>query len=134
MNNTLVIYGSDHESAKETAEILGFIIGNAKVTSVNEAPQDVDGYDNICLVFTYYGPLAAKDWLEKNAASISLKKLVVVGVKIQDKHFFDHVRAIEEVTGVEAIVRSTGAFDPEGSARLGEDLAAVLREIGRAHV
>ena len=127
MNNTLVIYGSEHESAKETAEILGFIIGNAKVTSVNDAPSDVDGYDNICLVFTYYGPLAAKDWVEKNVASVSLKKLVVVGVKIQDKHFFDHVHAIEKITGVDAIVRSTGMFDPEGASLLGEDLAAVLR-------
>lgn len=98
MNNTLVIYEGKHGSAQRTAESLGYIIGNTKVLSIQEVPDDLNVYENLVFVFSFYGYdtlQATKCYLERNKISIKNKRTAVVGVGLSEKDLKTYVKELK---------------------------------------
>ena len=53
MIKTLLIYDGRMSSAERIADKLCYLIGNAMVSEITEAPSDLTPYDGFCFVFNF---------------------------------------------------------------------------------
>lgn len=99
MNNTLVVYEGKYGTAKKTAESLGYIIGNTKVVKVDEAPKDLKAYQNVVMVFSFYGYDTLKEtmhYIEAAKESLTNKKVAVVGIGLAQKDLANYLKIIQK--------------------------------------
>lgn len=100
MDNTLIIYEGKYGIAKRTADSLGYLIGNTKVCPVIEVVNDLLKYDNVVLVFSFYGPFTGaktKTYLKTHKESLKDRRIGLIGVGLSD---FDFMPQIKDITGI----------------------------------
>lgn len=99
MTNTLILFESKHSTAKRIGEILGYVIGNTRVYSINDASSEVSKYQNIILVFSFYGSFAEnkiKVYLSRAKEQLGDKKIIVVGAGPVEK---DMECCVQQISG-----------------------------------
>ena len=87
MLNTLIIYEGKYGTSKKTAEVVGYIFGNTKVCTIEEAPKVLDCYQNVIFVFGFYGYDSAKmtkAYIKEVKKQLSIKKIGIIGVGISN--------------------------------------------------
>jgi len=102
MTNTLITFEGKYGSSKRAAEILGYILGNTKLYSVEDAPKDLADYKNIIFIFGFYGPYTAaatKAYIKLVQNQLAGHKIGVVGVGIAEADFASYRPAIAECLG-----------------------------------
>lgn len=101
MNNTLVLYESNYNTTKKTAEIISFIVGNSKLLNIESGPNSIEKYSNIVILFPLFGNKTAYKiikYLEKYNFDFTNKKLIVVCVGISKKDGIQYSNQIQNIT------------------------------------
>ena len=81
MVKTLLLYDGKMSSAERIAKKLCYIIGNARVAEITEAPEDLSSYGGFCFVFNFYGSLTTgktKNFLVANRELLTEKRIALV--------------------------------------------------------
>ncbi len=118
MKTTLIIYESHHGSAKKAATILGTIIGNTKVYSVDKAPDNID-FNNLVAVFGFYGSSTATGtmtYLSKVKDMIAEKPMAVIGIGLSERDLTRYSEKIRDAAGG----KEFEAYFSEGELRINE--------------
>ena len=102
MVKTLLLYDGKMSSAERIAKKLCYIIGNARVAEITEAPEDLSPYGGFCFVFNFYGSLTTgktKNFLVANRELLSEKRIALVGIGFSDLGYAKYIVDMQEVVG-----------------------------------
>ncbi len=102
MKKNLVIYESYYGTAKRTANILSLILSNSKVYDIKYAPEKIEGYDNLILVFAFHGYSTAqniKKYLKEKKDNIKEKFITIIGVGLSKNDLQSYCKSIYEIIG-----------------------------------
>ena len=105
MKNNIITYETYYGTSKRTAEILALIIGNAKVYSIDDAPENISMYDNVISVFAFHGYITGQKtmkYLKDLNKSLNGKSLGLVGVGLMENDINNYGKLIEDAIGRKA--------------------------------
>lgn len=97
MKYSLFVYESNYGTSKRTAEILSLILPESTYVDVSFAPQDIKKYNNIIVVFGFYGLNTAinlKEYLKSVKDQLVDKKIGIVGLGLSDKDLINHASQV----------------------------------------
>ncbi len=106
MVKTLLLYDGKKSSSERIAHRLSYLIGNAKVTEMSEAPSDITAYGGFCFVFNFYGAVTAgkvTGFLRTHQEQLFGKRVALVGIGFSDLGFMNYVVNTEKSTGLTGI-------------------------------
>ncbi len=106
MVKTLLLYDGKMSSAERIANRLSYLIGNAKVTELSEAPDDISAYGGFCFVFNFYGAVTAgkiSSYLRANKTLLEGARIALIGIGFSDLGFMNYVVTAEKSTGLRGI-------------------------------
>lgn len=107
MRNTLFISEGHYGNSKRVAEILALVLGYGKSIDISNAPKDISKYDNLVLVFSFYGHHTAeklKKYLSGKKDILKNKRIAIAAVGLCEKDIDNYVSSIERVMDKEANV------------------------------
>ncbi len=130
MIRTLLLYDGRMSSAERIADNLCYLIGNAMVSEITEAPEDLSPYDGFCFVFNFYGAVSAgrtRAYLAKNRDALEGRRIIMVGIGFSDLGYTKYVSDSEQMTGISSI---SGIFISSESEtiRIGYEISRILHE------
>ena len=102
---TLILYEGRYGHSKRTAEILEEMIPDSKCTAAGAAPEELEEFENLILVFgflAYDTAKVLKPYLEKHREPLQEMKVGIVGVGLAKQALPAFGRIIEEPMGREA--------------------------------
>ena len=100
--HTLLLYEGQIQSTQRTASVLGSIVGNVTIREIGNAPDSLEKYDALCLVFNFYGALTAgktKAYLQSHKEELQGKRIACAGVGLSDVGFARYVVQLEDIVG-----------------------------------
>lgn len=98
MKSTLLISESHYGNSNKVANILALILGPARSFNVEDELPDIIKYDNVVLVFSFYGFNTAeklKKYLSSKKDILKNKKIAIVGVGLIEKDINNYIHCIE---------------------------------------
>lgn len=107
MRSTLFISESHYGTSKRVVDILSLVLGYGKSVDISNAPKDISKYDNLALVFSFYGYNTAeklKNYLLGKKDILKNKRIGIVGVGLSEKDIDNYVSSIENVIDKKADV------------------------------
>ena len=129
MIRTLIIFDGKMSSAERITDGLASLIGNARITELEEAPVDLTPYGGFCFVFNFYGAVTAsrtRSFLLAHREELKDKRIAFIGVGYSDLGYMNFISDTEKAAGLEGI---EGAFISSESeiARVGYAVCRMMR-------
>ncbi len=129
MANTLLLYDGKMSSAERIANRLCYLIGNAMVREISEAPEDLSAYDGFCFIFNFYGAVTAgkvTSYLRAHKDAAFNKRIALVGIGFSDLGFMNYLVTTEKATGLSGI---EGFFlnNEKETNRVGTEIGKMMR-------
>ena len=129
MIRTLLLYDGKMSSAERIADQLCYMIGSARVSDIDEAPEDLSLYGGFCFVFNFYGTVTmgkTRSFLTEHLEELRGKRIVMVGIGYSDLGYTRYVVDTERDTGLEGIA---GIFISSESqtTRAGYEISKMMR-------
>lgn len=130
MIKTLLLYDGRMSSAERIADRLCYLIGNARVAEITEAPEDLTPYEGFCFVFNFYGTVTAgrtRSYLTAHAHAIDGRRIIMVGIGFSDLGYTKYVTDSEKAAGISGI---SGIFiqSENETLRAGYEIGRILHE------
>lgn len=103
MVNTLVIYEGKYGTTRQVAHNVAAIIGNCKVKPIDEAPQQLNAFQNVVLVFCFrgYDTLShTRPYLKERQQQLKDKKLAVIGIGLTMADLAAYVKLVNDIIPV----------------------------------
>lgn len=97
MKYNLFVYESNYGTSKRTAEILSLILPASTYVDVSVAPKDITKYNNIILVFGFYGintAIKIKEYLNDIKDQLGDKKVGIIGLGLSDKDLINYATQV----------------------------------------
>lgn len=97
MVNTLVLYEGKYGTAKQVAGNIGYIVGNTKVAGVEDAPSNLEAYQNVILVYSFYGYdtlKQTKPYVVKMKEQLKHKKIGVTGIGLAQSDLKNYMKLL----------------------------------------
>lgn len=107
MRSTLFISESHYGTSKKVADILSLVLGYGKSLDISNASKDITQYDNLVLVFSFYGYHTAeklKNYLSGMKDVLKNKRIAIAAVGLCEKDIDNYVSSVENVMDKEADV------------------------------
>lgn len=107
MRNTLFISEGHYGTSKKVADILSLVLGYGKNVDISDAPEDINRYDRLVLIFSFYGNRTAeklKKYLSTRTEILKNKRIGIVGVGLCEKDIDKYVQCLEHVIDKEVDV------------------------------
>ena len=130
MIKTLLIYDGRMSSAERIADKLCYLIGNAMVSEITEAPSDLTPYDGFCFVFNFYGAVSAgrtRAYIARHIDELGGRRIIMVGIGFSDLGYTKFVSDSELMTGVGSISGIFISSEAE-TLRVGYEISRILHE------
>ncbi|MBP3877766.1 MAG: pyridoxamine 5'-phosphate oxidase family protein, partial [Lachnospiraceae bacterium] len=130
MIKTLLIYDGRMSSAERIADKLCYLIGNAMVSEITEAPSDLTHYDGFCFVFNFYGAVSAgrtRAYIARHIDELGGRRIIMVGIGFSDLGYTKFVSDSELMTGVGSISGIFISSEAE-TLRVGYEISRILHE------
>lgn len=127
MVKTLLLYDGKMSSAERIADQLSYLIGNAKVLEVADAPADLGPYKGFCFVFNFYGAVTAgriRSFIAEHTEELQKSRIAMVGIGFSDMGFMKYVVDVEKATGLTSIEGYFLSSDRETN-RVGYELSLI---------
>ncbi len=129
MIRTLLVYDGKMSSAERIAERLSYLIGNAKVCELSEAPADFSVYEGYCMVFNFYGAVTAAretEFLRAHKDDMKDSRIAMVGIGFSDLGFMNYIVNLEKMTGLSGIEGYFLTHESEAD-RIGSEIGNLMR-------
>lgn len=104
MRSTLFINEGHYGTSKKVADILALVLGYGKNVDISDAPEDISKYDNLVLIFSFYGNHTAekiKTYLSAKTEILKSKRIGIVGVGLCEIDIDNYVLYLKNVIGKE---------------------------------
>jgi menaquinone-dependent protoporphyrinogen IX oxidase len=107
MRSTLFISESHYGTSKKVADILSLVLGYGKSIDISNAPKDIGKYDNLVLVFSFYGYHTAEkliNYLSSIKDVLKNKRIAIAAVGLCEKDIDNYVSSVENAMDKKADV------------------------------
>lgn len=97
MVNTLVLYEGKYGTAKQVAGNIGYIVGNTKVAGIEAAPSNLEAYQNVILVYSFYGYdtlKQTKPYVSKMKEQLMHKKIGAIGIGLAQNELKEYMKRL----------------------------------------
>lgn len=105
MRTTILISESCYVISKKVANILSLMLGPSKHFNIDDKLPDINKYNNIVLIFAFYGYNTAeklKKYLSSIKDTLKNKRIAIVGVGLSEKSIINYILSIEKAMEREA--------------------------------
>lgn len=130
MIKTLLMYDGKMSSAERIAGRLSYLIGNAKVCELSEAPDDLSPYGGFCFVFNFYGAVTAANasiYLRTHSEEMKNSRIAMVGIGFADLGFMNFIVELEKSTGLHDLEGYFLSRESE-TDRVGAEIGKLMRK------
>ena len=134
MAKTLVLYDGRSSSAERVAVTLGCIIGRVRIRELGDAPETLEGFQNVLFVCNFYGALTAsrtRDYVAARREALSACRIALVGVGFSDVGFVKYVGSLESMLHLSEPLATVFLRNEKMTVEVGAHLSRIFGKSAR---